>query len=101
MSSALPHLAASSSGENVHTGHTAMSTIHEITKFDPATTNRQVYSPLEAYWKAFQAWRSRRKLQTELCRLTDSELMDIGITRSEIDYVASNRSISPDPLLDV
>jgi uncharacterized protein YjiS (DUF1127 family) len=38
---------------------------------------------------------------TELCRLTDSELMDIGITRSEIDYVASNRSISPDPLLDV
>jgi hypothetical protein len=40
-----------------------MSTIHEITKFDPATTNRQVYSPLEAYWKAYQAWRSRRKLQ--------------------------------------
>jgi hypothetical protein len=33
-----------------------------------------------------------------LCRLTDSELADIGITRGEIDYVASNRSSSPDPL---
>ena len=72
-----------------------MSTIHEITKLDPATTNRQVYSPLEAYWKAFQEWRKRRRLQTQLCRLTDSELMDIGITRSEIDYVASNRDIDP------
>jgi uncharacterized protein YjiS (DUF1127 family) len=30
-----------------------------------------------------------------LGRLTDSELADIGITRGEIDYVASNRSIDP------
>jgi uncharacterized protein YjiS (DUF1127 family) len=77
-----------------------MSTIHEITKLQhPATTNGQVYSPFEAYWKAFQEWRKRRRLQTELCRLTDSELMDIGITRSEIDYVASNHPpISRDPL---
>jgi uncharacterized protein YjiS (DUF1127 family) len=76
-----------------------MSTIHEITKSQhPATTNGQAYSPLEAYWKAFREWRKRRRLQTELCRLTDSELMDIGITRSEIDYVASNHSISRDPL---
>ncbi len=73
-----------------------MSTINEITKLqNPATANRQVYSPLEAYWKAFQERRKRRRLQTELCRLTDGELMDIGITRSEIDYVASNRSIDP------
>ncbi len=72
-----------------------MSTIHEITKSQhPATTN----GPLEVYWKAFQEWRKRRRLQTELCRLTDSELMDIGITRSEIDYVASNPPISRDPL---
>ena len=69
-----------------------MSTVHEITKFQrPATTNQPVYSPLEAYWKAFQEWRKRRRLHTALCRLTDSELMDIGITRSEIDYVASKR----------
>ena len=76
-----------------------MSTIQEITKLQPpATTKQQVYSPLEAYWKAFQEWRKRRRLQTELYRLTDSELMDIGITRGEIDYVVSNHSISLDPL---
>ncbi|WP_246738692.1 hypothetical protein [Bradyrhizobium sp. CCBAU 051011] len=27
--------------------------------------------------------------------MSDKELMDIGITRGEIDYVASNRSIDP------
>ena len=72
-----------------------MSTINGTTELGPASARRQVYSPLEAYWKAFQEWRKRRRLQTELCRLTDSELMDIGITRSEIDYVASNRGIDP------
>jgi uncharacterized protein YjiS (DUF1127 family) len=92
------HLAASSPGEEVQTGHTAMSTIHVPTELGPATARRQVYSPLEAYWNAFREWRKREKLRTELCRLTDSELMDIGITRGEIDYVASNRSISPDSL---
>ena len=75
-----------------------MSTIHVPTELGPATAKRRVYSPLEAYWNAFREWRKREKLRTELCRLTDSELMDIGITRGEIDYVASNRSISPDPL---
>ena len=75
-----------------------MSTIYGPTELGPATAKRQVYSPLEAYWNAFQAWRKREKLRTELCRLTDSELEDIGITRGEIDYVVSNRSISPDPL---
>ena len=75
-----------------------MSTIHVPTKLGPATARRPVYSPLEAYWNAFQEWRKREKRRTELCHLTDGELMDIGITRGEIDYVASNRSISPDPL---
>ena len=75
-----------------------MSTIQDTTELRPATAKRQAYSPLEAYWNTFQAWRKREKLRTELCRLTDSELADIGITRGEIDYVASNRSISPDPL---
>ena len=75
-----------------------MSTIQDTTELRPATAKRQVYSPLEAYWNTFQAWRKREKRRTELCRLTDSELADIGITPGEIDYVASNRSISPDPL---
>ena len=75
-----------------------MSTIQTSTELRPATAKRQIYSPLEAYWNTFQEWRKREKLRTELCRLTDSELEDIGITRGEIDYFASNRSISPDPL---
>jgi uncharacterized protein YjiS (DUF1127 family) len=75
-----------------------MSTIQGPIELGPATTKRQVYSPLEAYWCAFQEWRKRGKLRAELCRLTDSELADIGLTRGEIDYVASSRSISPDPL---
>ena len=74
---------------------TAMSTIHRITELRPATAQLQVYSPLEKYWNAFQEWRKREKLRTRLCRLTDSELADIGITRGEIDYVVSNRSIDP------
>lgn len=75
-----------------------MSTIQGPIELGPATARRQVYSPLEAYWNTFQEWRKGGKLRTELCRLTDSELADIGITRGEIDYVVSNRSISPDPL---
>jgi uncharacterized protein YjiS (DUF1127 family) len=72
-----------------------MSTIHESTELGPATTKRQVYSPLEAYWNTFQEWRKREKLRTQLYRLTDSELIDIGITRGEIEYVASNRGVDP------
>ena len=76
-----------------------MSTIQDTTELRPATAKRQVYSPLETYWEtcwnAFQEWRKRGKMRTELCRLTDSELADIGITRGEIDYVASHRDIDP------
>ena len=72
-----------------------MSTIHGSAEFGPATARRQYYSPLEAYWDAFREWRKRERVRTQLCRLTDGELMDIGITRGEIDYVASNRTIDP------
>ena len=70
-----------------------MSTTHGTTELGSATAKRQVYSPLEAYWNTFREWCRREKLRTELSCLTDSELADIGITRSEIDYVVSNRGI--------
>jgi hypothetical protein len=38
-----------------------MGTIHRITELGPATARRQVYSPLETYWNAFQEWRKREK----------------------------------------
>ena len=72
-----------------------MSTIHGTTELGQVTAGRQVYSPLEAYWNAFQEWRKRRKSLANLCDLSDRELMDIGITRSEIDYLASHRGCDP------
>jgi uncharacterized protein YjiS (DUF1127 family) len=72
-----------------------MSTIHGTTELGPATARRQVYSPLDAYWNAFQEWRKRQRLLADLCDLSDRELMDIGITRGEIDYVASHRESDP------
>ena len=72
-----------------------MSTIHGTTELRRAIAGRQVYSPLEAYWNAFQEWRKRRRLMANLCDLSDRELIDIGITRSEIDYLASHRGCDP------
>jgi len=76
-----------------------MSTIHGTTALGPITAKRQVYSPFEKYWNAFLEWRKRGKLCIELSRLTDSELADIGISRGEIDYVASHRDMDPRSIL--
>jgi len=54
----------------------------------------RVFSLLERYRVAFQKWREREKLRTDLCSLNDNELQDIGIARGEIDYVVSNRAIN-------
>ena len=69
-----------------------MSTIHGTSEFGPPTARRQYYSPLEAYWDAFLEWRKREKLRATLDDLSDRELQDIGIGRSEIDYVARSES---------
>ena len=61
-----------------------------------AVSTRRVSSFFKTYWGAFQERRKeRRKRQrerAELYRLNDWELMDIGMTRGEIEYVVSNRS---------
>ena len=72
-----------------------MSTIHGTIERRQVTTRRQVFSPLEIYWAAFQEWRKRTKLQADLIDLSDRELMDIGISRGEIDYVVSHRGSDP------
>ncbi|QIO37266.2 DUF1127 domain-containing protein [Bradyrhizobium sp. 1(2017)] len=69
-----------------------MSSIHQTTARE--SVKRQVYSPIETYWDAFQEWRKRETSRTQLCRLTERELADIGITRGEIDYVASKRGLA-------
>jgi uncharacterized protein YjiS (DUF1127 family) len=60
-----------------------------------ARSTRRVSSLLKRYWGAFQERRVRQRLRANLCDLSDRELMDIGTTRGEIDYVASNRGIDP------
>jgi len=56
-----------------------------------AASTRRVSSFFQRYWDAFQARRKRQRERAELYRLNDWELMDIGMTRGEIEYVVSNR----------
>jgi uncharacterized protein YjiS (DUF1127 family) len=73
-----------------------MSTAHSAAELGQTTAlTRRAYSFLGSYWDAFQEWRKRQRLRADLSCLNDFELQDIGITRGEIDYVASNRSIDP------
>jgi uncharacterized protein YjiS (DUF1127 family) len=72
-----------------------MSTIHGTTELRRATARRQVFSPLEIYWAAFQEWRKRARVRADLTDLSDHELMDIGISRGEVDYVVSHRGSDP------
>jgi uncharacterized protein YjiS (DUF1127 family) len=44
---------------------------------------------------AFHEWRQRNRVRADLHGLSDRELMDMGIGRGEVDYVASNRSFDP------
>jgi uncharacterized protein YjiS (DUF1127 family) len=60
-----------------------------------AASTRRILGFFERYWGSFQERRKRRRLRATLCDLSDRELMDIGTTRGEIDYVASNRGIDP------
>lgn len=46
---------------------------------------------IKRYWRAFQERRQRP--QVALRDLSDRELMDIGLTRSEIDYISPERAI--------
>jgi uncharacterized protein YjiS (DUF1127 family) len=60
-----------------------------------AASTRRVSSFFKKYWGAFQERRKRQRLLANLCDLSDRELMDIGTTRSEIDFVASHRGGDP------
>jgi uncharacterized protein YjiS (DUF1127 family) len=48
---------------------------------------------LTRYWRAYREWRWRRGPRITLWDLNDRELMDIGLTRGEIDYIMSERAI--------
>ncbi|ULK99201.1 DUF1127 domain-containing protein [Bradyrhizobium sp. I71] len=56
-------------------------------------TTPDVRSFLTQYWRAYQEWRWRHRPQTTLQDLSDRELLDIGLTRCEIDSIAPERAI--------
>ena len=58
----------------------------------PATSERSVLSWLKSYWRAFQEQCRRQRLRATLHDLSDRELMDIGVTRAEIDCIAAYRA---------
>jgi len=60
-----------------------------------SVSTRHVASFIWKYWDAFQERRERQKLRDALSNLSDRDLMDIGISRGEIDYAASHRGIDP------
>jgi uncharacterized protein YjiS (DUF1127 family) len=73
-----------------------MSTTYGETRLgQTAASTRRVSSFFRKYWGAFQERRKRQRLRATLYDLSDRELMDIGTTRGEIDYVALYRSIDP------
>ena len=73
-----------------------MSTTYSTTWLERTSASTQYVSSLIwKYWDAFQKRRRRQKLHAALSDLSDRELMDIGTTRGEIDYVVSNREIDP------
>jgi uncharacterized protein YjiS (DUF1127 family) len=53
---------------------------------------RNVLSLLKRVWRAFGEWQ-RQRSQTTLHELSDRALMDIGVTRAEIDHIAPHRVI--------
>jgi uncharacterized protein YjiS (DUF1127 family) len=59
----------------------------------PIPPTRSVPGLLERCWLAFQERRRRQGLRTALHELSDRELMDIGLTRAEIDYITPQRAI--------
>jgi uncharacterized protein YjiS (DUF1127 family) len=59
-----------------------------------AASARNVLSLLKRYWRAFQEQRQRQRLRVSLRDLSERELMDIGITSPDIDYIAAHRAFN-------
>jgi uncharacterized protein YjiS (DUF1127 family) len=76
-----------------------MNTIHFLVRSHSSVPARLNLGLLKGCWSALLNWRAGAKLRARLSQLTDTELHDMGITRSEIDYVALNRAEDPGRLM--
>ena len=59
----------------------------------PVASTRNVPGLLERYWRAFRKWRQRERLRVSLQDLSERELVDIGLTSGEIDYIVVSRAV--------
>ena len=63
----------------------------------PVASTRSVFGLLQGLlqgcWRAFRRWRQRESLRVSLHDLSDRELMDIGLTPGDIDYMVAGRAI--------
>jgi len=59
----------------------------------PVASTWSVLSLLRGCWCAFRNWRQRERLRISLHELSERELMDIGLTSSDIDYIVALRTI--------
>jgi uncharacterized protein YjiS (DUF1127 family) len=58
----------------------------------PAKSAWSVLSLLKRFWRAFQERCQRQRLRATLRDLSDRELMDIGVTSAEIDFIVAHRA---------
>jgi len=58
----------------------------------PLASTPSVASLLQRYWLVFQDRLRRARVRASLHHLSDRELMDIGVTRAEIDYIAAHQA---------
>jgi uncharacterized protein YjiS (DUF1127 family) len=54
-------------------------------------TTGSTWCALVSCWSSFQEWRERRLSEAELCSLSDSALMDMGVVRGEIEFLITHR----------
>ena len=64
-----------------------------LSETDGTASTQSVLGLLKLYWRAFQQRRRRESLRAALSCLDDKQLMDIGLTRGEIDYLTPQRAI--------
>jgi uncharacterized protein YjiS (DUF1127 family) len=76
-------------------GDVPMDAIYNVVELTQTLPTRLGLTFLKSTWGALLEWRERFRLRARLYDLSDRELHDIGITRGEVDYVASNRAIDP------
>jgi len=70
-----------------------MTIAHSADSLEQTITSARRASFFLGYWRVFQAWRERARIRAELSSFSDRELWDIGVSRGEIDYIASNGPI--------